>query len=123
MRLPKRLHLKSPKQFAHIKETGSVSSGKFLLVSAAPLPDLPDFLFGLVTSKKVGDAVTRNRIRRRLREIIRLQRPLLKPHYQWVIVAKWRCSQASSIELTKEFRYHAKKLKFLSSSPDAPSSL
>ncbi len=45
--------------------------------------------FGFTVTKKVGDAVVRNRIRRRLREAARLADPaLLKPRHDYVLVAR-----------------------------------
>ena len=43
---------------------------------------------GLAVTKKVGHAVVRNKIRRRLREIVRKQLPNLKQNYNIIVVAK-----------------------------------
>ena len=49
---------------------------------------------GLTVSAKLGCAVERNRIRRRLREAYRLQEDRLKPGYDLVIVARSRAVNA-----------------------------
>ena len=49
---------------------------------------------GFTVSAKLGHAVTRNRIRRRLREIHRLNSHLVKPGYDIVIVARSKCINA-----------------------------
>ena len=46
---------------------------------------------GYTVSTKLGHAVVRNRVRRRLREIVRLNAPRLKTGYDVVIVARSRC--------------------------------
>ncbi len=46
---------------------------------------------GYTVSTKLGHAVQRNRIRRRLREIVRLNSPRLKSGWDLVIVARRRC--------------------------------
>ena len=54
---------------------------------------------GLTVSTKVGGAVERNRVRRRLKEIYRLHEEMLKPGYDIVIVARVRSRYAGYKEL------------------------
>jgi len=43
---------------------------------------------GFTVSRKVGNAVERNRVRRRLREIVRLKPASLKPGHDYVLVGR-----------------------------------
>jgi ribonuclease P protein component len=43
---------------------------------------------GFTVSKKVGNAVERNRVRRRLREIVKRSATLLRPGYDYVVVGR-----------------------------------
>lgn len=58
---------------------------------------------GLTVTAKVGKAHTRNRVRRRLREIYRLHEDGLLPGYDFVIVARSRAAQATYQRMEKEF--------------------
>jgi ribonuclease P protein component len=49
---------------------------------------LPHNRYGFITGKQVGNAVHRNRVRRRLREIMRQLHPQLKPGYDIVVIAR-----------------------------------
>lgn len=69
---------------------------------------------GLTTGTKLGHAVVRNRVRRRLREIYRLQEHRLAPGYDIVVVARVRAVYSRYAELERDFLRLAKKLQLLS---------
>ena len=69
---------------------------------------------GIVTSRKVGNAVVRNRVRRRLREIVRHARPGMPPGTWLVIVAKSAAAKADFGTLRDEWMELAKKARLLS---------
>jgi len=51
--------------------------------------DLGPLRVGFTVSKKVGNAVERNRVRRRLCELVRLNgAPLMRPHCDYVLVGR-----------------------------------
>ena len=58
---------------------------------------------GITTGKKLGHAVVRNRARRRLREVYRLNESLFKPGYDIVVVARSRCITADFQKLTNAY--------------------
>ena len=69
---------------------------------------------GLTTGTKLGHAVVRNRVRRRLREIYRLQEHRFSPGYDIVVVARVRAVYSRYAELERDFLRLAKKLQLLS---------
>ena len=68
---------------------------------------------GITTSKKLGHAVVRNRARRRLREVYRLNEVKFKPGYDIVVVARSRCVTADFRKLTKAYLSLAEKAGIL----------
>ena len=66
---------------------------------------------GFTVSKKLGKAVVRNRVRRRLREIYRLQEAMLLPGYDIVIVARSAAVTAAFSALEASFRSVTEKLE------------
>ena len=58
---------------------------------------------GITAGKKLGKAVVRNRVRRRLREVYRLNEEKFKPGWDIVVVARSRCITASFEKLTDSY--------------------
>ena len=69
---------------------------------------------GLTVGTKLGGAVVRNRVRRRLREIYRLHEGELLPGYDIVVVARVRAVHSRYAVLERDFLRLAKKLQLLS---------
>ncbi|MCL4169067.1 UNVERIFIED_CONTAM: hypothetical protein GTU68_020419, partial [Idotea baltica] len=55
-------------EFQTVRTKGQSAAGRYLVVGTLDDPSAAGQRFGLITSKKVGKAVHRNLIRRRLRE-------------------------------------------------------
>lgn len=65
---------------------------------------------GVTVSAKLGHAVVRNRVRRRIREIFRLSQGQLKQGYDVIVVARGRSVQAEYKELERAFLRTCAKL-------------
>ena len=68
---------------------------------------------GITVSKKLGKAHVRNRIRRRLREVYRLNEGRFLPGWDIVVVARSRAVDAPFAKLTRSYLDLAKKAGIL----------
>ena len=68
---------------------------------------------GITVSKKLGKANVRNRIRRRLREVYRLNEDRFLPGWDIVVVARTKALHVSFADLTKGYLSLAEKAGIL----------
>ncbi len=85
--LPRLMMLSRPEDFALIA-AGSVGRTHPLLVGRFLRTDRDQTRFGFATGKRLGGAVVRNRVRRRLREELRSMAPAFRPGWDILIIAR-----------------------------------
>ena len=68
---------------------------------------------GITVSKKLGKAHVRNRTRRRLREVYRLNEAKFRPGWDIVVVARSKAVDAKFSQLTRSYLALAKKAGIL----------
>jgi ribonuclease P protein component len=79
--------LSSPQDFEALMERGRIRSHP-LLATRVLRTDLGTTRLGLSTSRALGSAVVRNRVRRRLREAIRGMASDLRPGWDVLVIAR-----------------------------------
>lgn len=79
--------LKQRRDFTRVYQRGKSKPGKNLVLCYRKT-GLPRYRVGFTVSKKVGNAVVRNKVRRRLREMCRLKGDMFPPGYDFVIIAR-----------------------------------
>lgn len=84
LRFPKASRLRNAGQFRAVYSAGRKKSSRSFVVFSLPNQS-ETTRFGLTTPRKVGKAHERNRIRRRVREILRHGRGSISPGYDVVI--------------------------------------
>ena len=76
--------LRRSEDFQRLREVGVAHRNRLLVVSFSQ-NELMHNRYGFIVGKQLGNAVTRNRIRRRLREVVRALDSLLIPGYDVVL--------------------------------------
>jgi len=92
------LRLRRRKDFDTVFQEGHVLANQLLVLRSVP-NQLPHNRYGFVTSKRLGKAVVRNRVRRRLRESVRSL--ATRPGWDIVISARARAAEADFHQLRK----------------------
>lgn len=101
--LPKQYRLKKNAHFNFVYKKGSKSFSKALtLVFVKTKYSFPKVGFSI--SKKIGNAVQRNLIKRRLRSILKDSLPNLSMNYNYVFVAKEGIAELSFSDLCNEVK-------------------
>ncbi len=105
LRFPKSARLARASEFQKLKREGVSFHGKFMVLSVLHREETPaPTRIGIITSRRVGGAVVRNRVRRRLREIFRADRGLVAADRWLVLIARQRAAGAKFEELRAEWR-------------------
>ena len=113
---PKSRRLTQSAEFEQVKKNGRVYRGQLVVLSIVPANDATPFRAGFITSRALGRAVVRNRVRRRLREIVRKhQRDLINGIWM-VTIARASAARASYQQLEVEWLRLAKRASILATS-------
>lgn len=91
-------------EFELVRHKGRVQRGKFLVLSVLEAKEAASpFRAGFVTSRAVGRAVSRNRVRRRLREVVRKHQSEIVSGIWLVTIARAAAATASYAQLEAEW--------------------
>ena len=101
--------LKQNHLFRRLYQRGKSSAGRSVVVYCRK-NGLPYNRLGLTAGTKVGNAVTRNRIRRRIREAYRLSEYRYRKGYDIVVVARSRAAEADYREIAECLLRQSEKL-------------
>ncbi len=107
--MQKRFRLRKRTEFSRVYGTGRSAAGRVLVLYV--LPSEGELRIGFSAGKKLGNAVVRNRAKRRLKEVVRKNlRQLAQGHF-YVLIARSGAVKASLLEMEREFISVAKRLK------------
>ena len=98
-------------EFSRVREHGQSKSGRYLVMATLPDEGLSHLKLGYITSRRVGKAVVRNRVRRLLRAVVNVHGEKIVGGRYLVMIARHRAGTASYAELEREWLSLARKLK------------
>ena len=110
---PKTCRLTHRLEYERVKQNGVTQRGKLLMLNAMPTENPGPWRAGFVTSGRVGGAVVRNRVRRRLREIVRRHQHELRQSVWFVIIARYEAATATYAALEDEWLRLARRASIL----------
>lgn len=115
MGLPREQRMTRPGEYAAVRNQGKTCAGRLLMVALLEKPDLGSARFGFTITRKVGNAVVRNKLRRRLREITREAAGEISAGGFVVTIPRFGAATAEFQTLRREWRWAARKLGILPS--------
>ncbi len=104
--------LKENSRFRRLYHRGASAGNRYLVMYCLPNGRKVNRI-GLTVSTKLGHAVVRNRMRRRLREVERLHDDRFRVGYDIVVVARSAAVEAEFSVLTKAYLSLAERLQLI----------
>ena len=98
--LPRRYRITKSADFERVHKDGRCWSTRILVLCKHP-NGLPHSRFGFSVSKRIGKAVVRNRVKRRLREAVRSLYDLVAPGWDVVLIARAGIATADWAEVVQ----------------------
>ena len=115
-RFPRASRLSRTAEFKLVKQAGKSWTGRHLVLGVLAQPEATRARVGIVTTRKVGMAVVRNRIRRRIREVFRLHQFDLISGVWLVTIARPSAASASFRDLERDWLRLAERASILARS-------
>ena len=107
--MKKENRLKKRKEFAYIFKKGESLGSRHIVLTFVP-SKLKKYKVGFSCGKKVGKAVVRNKVKRRIKEAVYIYRDLLKSGYNYIFVGKQNSSFATFEEIKQEVEFLLNKM-------------
>jgi ribonuclease P protein component len=115
-RFPKACRLSRSIEFQLVRQAGKAWTGRHVVLAVLARADTDRVRLGIVTTRKVGTAVIRNRIRRRIREIFRLHQFELISGIWLVTIARMSAATARFKDLERDWLRLAERASILARS-------
>ena len=112
--LGSKYRLSKNRDFRYIYKRGKNHSAKTVAMTYIKSRNSNELLIGFITSRKVGNAVERNRIKRIMREHIRLMIKDITPGHRIIFIARVQANGSSYTKIGKDLQNLLSKAKLFS---------
>ncbi|RIW31573.1 ribonuclease P protein component [Bacillus salacetis] len=116
----KEQRVKKNAEFQEVFKKGTSIANRQFVIYRLPKDGQPYFRIGLSVSKKIGNAVVRNQIKRYIRQAFLELKDELKNNYDYVIIARKPAADMDFHEVKKSLIHVLKKSKMLKVSQQTP---
>jgi len=99
--------------FSRARKDGKAKGGAYLVLSTLADDALPHHKAGVIVTRKVGNAVMRNRLRRRIHHIMAKHLDEIEGNRYMVTILRWRAPEASFEQLEADWVKQARRLGIL----------
>ena len=115
MALPRAQRIRRTAEYGAVRTSGKSWTGRFLILAILPLPRETACRFGFTTTRRLGNAVARNKLRRRFSAIVAsLTGEFQTPPHLVVTIPRLNAVGAEFEELKAEWIKLARRAKLLS---------
>lgn len=116
--MKKELRIKKNKEFQLVFKQGKSYANRQFIVYLLKKTEQDKFRIGLSVSKKIGNSVTRNRVKRYTRQTFLELKDYIKPGHDYVIIARKPTSEMSFHEVKKSLIHVLKLSRSLNRLPE-----
>lgn len=106
--------IKKNTDFRRVYKYGKIKSNKYFTLTYLKNSEISESAIGISISRKVGKSVVRNKIKRRMREIIRKNYSCILAGYELVFVVRKPCCDLDFLGLEEAFIKTLKMAKLVS---------
>ena len=112
--MKKSFRIKSGREYRLLRERGRTWVGRYIVLSVlTDLESVSESKAGFITGKRIGNAVFRNKIRRRLRAIVYSRFGEVSGGILFVTIARPACREATFVQLDREWEKLARKARII----------
>ena len=108
-------------EFSRVRKDGRAKAGRFVVLSTLDSPELPHLMVGFITTRRVGKAHDRNRLRRRFRSMVQKHAESFCDLNRYLVtIPRAGASEATFEELEKDWLKQARRLGLIDANQGGP---
>jgi ribonuclease P protein component len=98
-------------EFSRVRKDGRAKAGRFVVLSTLDCAELPHLMVGFITTRRIGKAHDRNRLRRRFRAIVQSHAEEIDDLRRYLVtIPRPGAAEATFEELEKDWLKQARRL-------------